>query len=70
MQHAGARRCGRRRFIALMVLRLWMHRQLIVFVVQFFRAAFAVAMDDCAGMRSAAAAAATAGASRIAATFR
>lgn len=69
MQHAGARRCGRRRFIALMVLRLWMHRQLIVFVVQFFRAALAIAVDDCAGMRSAAAAAA-AGASRIAATFR
>lgn len=49
-----------------MMLRLWMHCQFIIFVVQFLDAGFAIAMDDCAIICFATAAAA--GASCIAAT--
>lgn len=38
-----------RRFITLMVLRLWMQRQFIIFMINLFAAAtFPIAMDDCA----------------------
>lgn len=38
-----------RRFITLMVLRLWMQRQFVIFMINLFAAAtFPIAMDDCA----------------------
>lgn len=58
VQDACARWCSWCRFVSLMVLRLWMQCQFIVFVIEFFiaaaaAAAFAVAMDDRAAVATA-----------------
>lgn len=64
MQYAGARWCSWCDFISLMMLWLWLRCQFIFFMIQFFRATFAIAENNCAIWFT------TAGASHIAATFR
>lgn len=48
VQNSGASWGSRCWFIALMMLRLWMQWQFIIFVIQFFAATFPIAMYDCA----------------------